>query len=383
MSSPERSPRIETVACHAGREVDPTTGAVAPPLILSTTFERAADGSLPHGNLYSRHDNPNRHALETALAALEAGGVAAAFASGQAATMSVLHALSPGDHVLLPIEMYYNTRGLLDTHYGRWGLRADYVDMTDLRAIESAMQPATRLLWVETPSNPRLFITDIAAVARLARKVGAACVVDNTWATPVCQRPLELGADLVMHSATKYFGGHGDVTGGCVIAPTPDGTLFERIRSYQGLGGAVPSPFDCWLLLRSLPTLPCRVHTQCDSATRIAEALAKQPGIRQVYYPGLTSHPGHETARRQMREFGGMLSFEVEGGASTALAVAANVRLFTRATSLGGFESLIEHRATVEGPNSPTPPGLLRCSIGLEHPDDLIADLARALRSLT
>lgn len=371
---------IETIAAHAGFEGDPTTGAVIPPIVLATTFERSADGTLPHGNLYSRIGAPNRNAVEKTMAALEGGAAAVAFSSGQTATMSVLHSLGPGDHAILPIEMYYNTRGLLDAHYSRWGLKASYVDMTQPESIEKALQENTRLIWVETPSNPRLFITDIEHAASLAHSVGAICVVDNTWATPLLQNPLALGADLVAHSTTKYIGGHSDLLGGCVVSKTTESATYQRIRSFQIQGGAVPSAFDCWLIQRSLPTLACRVRSQCAAAAKIAQFLSEHPKVEKVHFPGLKSHPQHALAVRQMRDFGGMLSFEVYGGAAAAIAVAGKVQIFTRATSLGGFESLIEHRATVEGLKSPTPPGLLRCSIGLEHADDLIHDLGQALQ---
>lgn len=370
---------FETLAAHVGHESDPATGAVTPPMVLSTTFERAPDGTLPHGHLYSRITTPNRTALERALTALEGGTDAAAFSSGQAATLSVLHALGPGAHVVLPCEMYYNTRGLVDSHYVRWGLTASYVDMTDPAEVERAWRPETRLIWIETPSNPRLCIADIGRLAQMAHRAGALCAVDNTWATPLLQRPLELGADLAVHSMTKYLGGHSDLLGGCVVFKDASAEVAQRIRSFQVQGGAVPSAFDCWLLLRSLPTLACRVRAQCASARRIAEYLAQHPRVEQVHYPGLATHPQHAVAGAQMRDFGGMLSFEVRGGRAAAHPVAARVRLFIRATSLGGFESLIEHRIAVEGPGSTTPPGLLRCSIGLEHVEDLLADLAQAL----
>jgi cystathionine gamma-synthase len=373
--------RFETLAAHAGRHPDPANGAVVPSIVLSTTFERQPDGSLPGGHLYSRMGNPNRNAFEEALAALEGGAAGVAFSSGQAASMSVFHALGPGDHAVLPLEMYYNTRGLLDAQYGRWHLQASYVDTTDVENVQRAMQPNTKLVWIETPSNPRLQISDIARIAAIAHAAGAWCVTDNTWATPLFQRPLELGADAVTHSTTKYMGGHSDVLGGCVVVKATENELYRRLRSYQAQGGAVPSAFDCWLLLRSLPTLPCRVRTQCASAKRLAAFLAGHPRVQTVHYPGLASHPQHALANQQMSDFGGMLSFEVKGGAAAAIAVAAQVKLFLRATSLGGYESLIEHRASVEGPKSPTPPGLLRCSIGLEHADDLMEDLAQALES--
>ncbi|MCS6847355.1 MAG: PLP-dependent transferase [Anaerolineae bacterium] len=371
--------KLETLAVHAGREVEPATRAITPSITLSTTFERAEDGSFPGGHIYTRNSNPNRAALERALAALEGGAVAAAFASGNAATSAVLQALAPGDHVIASTETYYGTRAVLTGALRRWGLQADFVDMTDPANIACAMRPNTRLVWVETPSNPRLRLTDIAAAAEIAHAGGARLVCDNTFATPVLQRPLALGADLVVHSTTKYIGGHSDVLGGCVVARADD-DFMGRVRAYQVFGGAAPSPFDCWLLLRSIPTLPHRVRAQSDGALRVAAFLAAHPRVERVHYPGLPAHPGHAIARRQMQGgFGGMLSFQVHGGEAEAMAVAARVRVITRATSLGGVESLIEHRASVEGPESPTPRNLLRLSVGLEHPDDLIADLAQAL----
>ncbi|MFC1465202.1 MAG: trans-sulfuration enzyme family protein [Candidatus Brachytrichaceae bacterium NZ_4S206] len=371
--------KLETLAVHAGREVEPATHAITPSITLSTTFERAEDGSFPGGHIYTRNSNPNRDALERALAALEGGAVAAAFASGNAATSAVLQALSPGDHVIASTETYYGTRAVLTGALRRWGLQADFVDMTDPTNVARAMRPATRLVWVETPSNPRLRLTDITAAAEIAHAGGARLVCDNTFATPVLQRPLALGADLVVHSTTKYIGGHSDVLGGCVVAKADD-DFMGRVRAYQVFGGAAPSPFDCWLLLRSLPTLPYRVRAQSEGALRVATFLAAHPQVAVVHYPGLPAHPGHAIARRQMQGgFGGMLSFQVRGGEAEAMAVAARVRLITRATSLGGVESLIEHRASVEGPESSAPRDLLRLSVGLEHPDDLTADLAQAL----
>jgi cystathionine gamma-synthase len=368
---------IETLAVHAGRAVDPATGAVTPPIYLSTTFERDADGGYSRGYVYTRSGNPNRAALEACLAALEGGAAAAAFASGSAASAAVFQALAPGDHVLAPIDAYHGTIRLLREVFLPWGLAATFVDMTDPDAVRRALRPTTRLVWVETPSNPLLKITDIAAIAAIAHAVGARCLCDNTWASPVLQRPLALGADLVLHATTKYLGGHSDVLGGAVIAREAD-AFFQRIRLVQTSGGAVPSPFECWLTLRGIRTLPLRVRAQADAALRIARFLADHPAVTAVHYPGLEGHPGHAVAARQMAAFGGMLSFQVAGGRDAALAVAARVRLFTRATSLGGTESLIEHRASIEGPGTSTPDDLLRCSIGLEHPDDLIADLAAA-----
>lgn len=373
---------LETLAVHAGRTPDPTTGSVTPPIHPSTTFLRAADGSYPHGFSYARENNPTRHALEQALAALESGSVAAAFPSGNAATSAVFQALNPGDHVLVAAEVYHGTRLIAQRFAEQWGIRVSFVPMDNLEAVQAAIRPDTRLLWVETPSNPRLTIADIAELATLAHAHGALCICDNTFATPILQSPLALGADLVMHSTTKYIGGHSDLLGGCVIAREHD-AFFERVRAYQVLGGAAPSAFDCWLLLRSLPTLPLRVRTQSASALQIAQFLAQHPRVRRVYYPGLPEHPGHTIAEKQMRGgFGGMVSFEIDGTEADALALAGRLRLFTHATSLGSVESLIDHRASVEGPSSTLPPGLLRLSIGLEHPDDLIADLAQALEAL-
>jgi len=370
--------RLETIAVHAGQAIDPATGAVTLPIHLSTTFEREADGSYPRGYIYIRNANPTRAALEECLRALEGGAAAAAFASGSAAMWAIFQALSPGDHVLIPDDVYAGTRRQLQELLAPWGLEMTGVDMTDPAQVERALRPRTRLLWVETPSNPLLKISDIARLAELAHRHGAWCVCDNTWATPLGQRPLELGADLVVHSTTKYLGGHSDTLGGAVIAKET-GALWERIKSIQVLGGAVLAPFDCWLTLRGIRTLPYRLRAHAANAQRVAEFLQRHPKVERVHYPGLEEHPGHAIAKRQMLSYGGMLSCQVRGGREEALAVAAKVRLFTRATSLGGPESLIEHRASIEGPSSPTPQNLLRLSIGLENAEDLIADLAQAL----
>ncbi len=369
--------RIETLAVHAGHAVDQSTGAVSAGIHLSTTFEREPDGSYRSGYSYSRSDNPNRHALEQAMTALEGGVDAAAFGSGVAATAAVFQALKPGDHVIAAAETYHGTTKLLRELLAPWGLEVAFVDMTDLDSVQAAVRPQTKLLWTETPSNPQLKITDLAAVASIAKATGAACACDNTW-SPIIQRPFDLGVDIVVHSTTKYIGGHCDVTGGVVIARDAS-ELFDRIRLYQTAGGAVPSPFDCWLALRGFRTLPWRMRGHCENALKVATFLESHPAVERVHYPGLPSHVMHELARRQMSAFGGMLSFEVIGGREPAMAVAANARLFIRASSLGGFESLIEHRASIGGESPLTPPGLLRCSIGLEHADDLMEDLAQAL----
>ena len=368
---------IETLAVHAGHTVDEATGAVAPPIHLSTTFERNTDGSYRSGYSYSRSNNPTRAALEQALATVEGGSDAAAFGSGIAASVAVFQALRPGDHVIAPAEAYHGTGKFLRDICVPWGLQVAFVDMTDLAAITAAFTPETRLIWAETPSNPQLKVTDLAAVSRIAHDAGAVCVVDNTWA-PIVQKPFEQGADLVIHSTTKYIGGHSDVTGGVVIVHEPN-ELFDRVRMLQATGGAIPSPFDCWLVLRGLQTLPWRMRAHCDNALTVATFLAAHPQVKRVDYPGLRAHPGHDVAVRQMSAFGGMLSFHVRGGREAAINVTAQVRIFTRATSLGGVESLIEHRASIAGESPATPQGLLRCSIGLEHPDDLIADLDQAL----
>ena len=368
----------DTLAVHGAHGPDAATGAVAPPIYLSTTFERSADGSLPHGFIYARDANPNRMALERVLAALEAGAAAAAFSSGQAATMAVFQALSPGDHVVLPESVYYGTRKLMDQVFGRWGLTMTGADMRDAENVAGAIRPRTRLVWVETPSNPLLAVADIARIATLAHDAGARCAVDNTWATPIGQRPLDLGADLVMHSTTKYLGGHGDVMGGAIVAREDD-DFFQRVRLVQTAGGAIAAPFDCWLVVRGIKTLPHRVRAHSANAMAIASFLEAHANVEAVHYPGLASHRGHDIAARQMTAFGGMVSVQVRGGREASLRTKARVRVFTRATSLGGPESLIEHRASVESPDSGTPDNLLRLSIGLEHADDLIADLDQAL----
>ena len=369
--------RVETLAVHAGHEVDAATGAVATPIHLSTTFQRDAEGNYPSGYIYGRSANPNRHALELALAALEGGTEAAALGSGLAASSAVLQALSPGDHVIAPADVYHGMTKLLREVYMRWGLEVSFVDMTQLEAVRAAVRPTTKLIWIETPSNPLLKITDIAAVAEIAHAAGAICACDNTWA-PIVQRPLDFGCDLVMHSTTKYIGGHSDVTGGAVIAKTAT-DFFGRVREIQTTCGGVPSPFDSWLILRGLRSLPWRMRGHCENALKMATWLGDHPRIDQVHYPALVSHAGHDIAARQMSAFSGMLSFEVRGGRETAMAVAAKTKLFIQATSLGGVESLIEHRASIKGEDPRTPQGLLRLSVGLEHPDDLIEDLAQAL----
>ncbi len=369
--------KIETVAVHAGHAVDPATGAVAAPIYLSTTFERDIEGTYSRGFMYTRNDNPNRQTLERGVTMLEGGETAAAFASGTGATMSILQSLSPGDHVLAHVDAYYGTSRLIREIFMRWGLETDFVDMSNLAAVKKALRPNTKLAWAETPSNPLLKIVDLAGIAEIVHDTGAIFVCDNTWA-PVLQRPFDLGADLILHSTTKYFGGHCDVLGGIVVAKT-DSEFFQQIRGIQYEGGAVPSPFDCWLILRGMRTLPWRMRAHSENARKVADFLARHPQVAQVHYPGLSSHPGHKIAAKQMSAFGGMLSFESKDGYGAAMSVAAKTKIFIRATSLGGVESLIEHRASIEGPGTTSPGGLLRLSIGLENADDLIEDLDQAL----
>jgi cystathionine gamma-synthase len=370
--------KIETLAVHAGHEIDPATGAVSPPIHLSTTFERESDGSYSHGYMYTRNNNPNRAQLERAVATLDEGAAAAAFGSGCAAATALFQALAPGDHILAHTGAYYGTLRLLREFFMRWGLDVTFVDMSDPVAVKQALRPNTKLAWVETPSNPLLRIVDIAAIAEVVHGGGALCVCDNTWA-PTIQRPFALGADLIVYSTTKYFGGHCDVAGGIIITRNDD-DFFQRIRTTQTSAGAVPSPFDCWLVLRGMRTLPWRMRAHSENAAKIAAILNEHPRVSSVHYPGLAEHPLHKVAARQMSAFGGMISFEVRGDRKTAMSVQARTKIFIRATSLGGVESLIEHRASIEGPDSTSPEALLRLSIGLENADDLIADLQQALR---
>lgn len=377
MASPT-SKRIETLAVHAGQGPDPATGAIAQPIYLSTTFERDADGSYPRGFTYSRESNPNRAALEACVAALEGGQSALAFSSGMGVATAVLQSLKPGAHIVAPDDVYHGLKKLIEQIFASHGIETTYVDMTDPAQVAAAIRPGTGLIWIETPSNPLLKITDLEKVSAVAKQAGVTTVCDSTFATPVLQHPLKHGIDMVMHSTTKYFAGHSDVTGGVLITAR-DNPVFERARAFQRLGGVVPSPFDSWLTLRGIATLPCRVRAQSDSALQIAQFLANHPAVEGVFYPGLLQHPHHDVAVRQMSLFGGVLSFLVKGPASAAMRVAGTTEIFKRATSLGGTHSLIEHRASVEGPQTKTPQNLLRLSIGLENPLDLIEDLERAL----
>jgi cystathionine gamma-synthase len=312
------------------------------------------------------------------MANLEGGASAVAFASGMAATMAVLQTLAPGDHVVAPLDAYFGTSKLLREHFSPWGLEVSFVDMRNLSTVRAALRPTTRLIWTETPSNPTIAVTDLKGVAAIAKSAGALTACDNTWATPFLQRPLALGVDLVMHSTTKYLSGHCDVMGGVIVAREA-GRVAERLRAVQVHGGAVPSPFDSWLVLRGIRTLPWRMRAHCSNAAAVATFLSEHPQVERVHYPGLRGDPGYQLASTQMAAPGGMLSFVVPGGRPQAFAIAARLRLFARATSLGGPESLVEHRASVEGSGTRAPEGLLRLSVGLEHPEDLVADLSQAL----
>jgi cystathionine gamma-synthase len=374
--------RFETKAIHAGQDPEPAYGAVNVPIYQTSTYAVPAVGE-GKGYDYARTGNPTRTALEIAVAALEGGHGALCFASGMAAETSFLLQLKPGDHVVLPDDVYGGTYRLLNRVLREaMGVEFDTVDLTDEEALRKAVREETRVVWIESPGNPTLKIVDIEAAAAVAHEAGAWCVVDNTFATPYLQQPLELGADLVVHSTTKYLGGHSDVVGGVAVTTNPE--MQERLAFIQNAAGAVPGPMDCFLVLRGLKTLALRMEAHCRGAGQIAEFLSTHPRVRKVYYPGLASHPGHEIAARQMRGFGGMVSFETETERE-ALDVCSKTKLFFLAESLGGVESLIEHpgkmtHASVAGSPLEVPGTLVRLSVGIEHPDDLLEDLDQALR---
>ncbi len=369
----------ETQAIHATNLVDETAGAIATPIFLSTTFARDADGNYPKGHMYSRNSNPNRDALEKGLAILEGGAKAFAFGSGLAAVSAVFQCLKSGDHVLMPSVGYYASVKLAEEIMGPWGLQMSQVDMEDLDAIKAAIQPNTKLIWVETPANPLLGISDIKAISSLAHSQGIKVAVDNTIATPILQNPISFGADIVMHATTKYIGGHSDILGGAIIMRDDD-EWSARIKRVQILMGATQNPLDCYLLARGLKTLPLRMREHSASALALAQLLEKHSAVEQVHYPGLPSHAQHELAKRQMSHgFSGMISIQIKGDEANARRVASELKLFQQATSLGGVESLVEHRRSIEGPDSKTPGNLLRLSVGLEHVDDLWEDLNSSL----
>ncbi|SMD00899.1 trans-sulfuration enzyme family protein [Pedobacter nyackensis] len=369
--------RAETLAIHAGNLYNISTQDVTPPINLSTTFLRNAEGGYSGGHMYSRVSNPNRSALENIISELEKGAEACALSSGNTAGMTVFQALKPGSHILAPDDMYWGFKKQLQTIFADT-LEIDFIDMTDVEGIKKHIKTNTVMIWTETPSNPLLKITDIAAIAEISKANGLVLACDSTFASPCLQNPILLGADLVMHSSTKYIGGHSDVLGGILVTAEKN-ELWEKIRNIQQIGGAVPSPFDCFLLIRSIKTLAYRMRGHCENGMALALYLEKHPAVETVYYPGLPGHPGHETAKKQMSSFGGMLSILVKGDAEEARKVVNKVKLFAQATSLGGVESLIEHRASVEGPDTKTPQNLIRISVGLEHIDDLIDDFEQAL----
>jgi cystathionine gamma-synthase len=374
---------FETLAIHAGQEADPLTGAVVPPIYQVSTYKQDGVGGLRGGYEYSRSANPTRSALEENLAALEGGRRGLAFASGLAAEDCLLRTLLvPGDHVVIPSDAYGGTFRLFAKVVERWGVQWSVADTSDVAAVQAALTPRTKIVWVETPSNPLLGITDIAAVAQAARGAGARLVVDNTFASPYLQQPLSLGADVVVHSTTKYMGGHSDVVGGALVVN--DDALGDELAFHQNAMGAVAGPFDAWLTLRGIKTLGVRMDRHCANAARVAEFLTAHPKVTQVLYPGLPEHAGHEVAAKQMRAFGGMVSFRVAGGEQAAVEVCNRAELFTLGESLGGVESLIEHpgrmtHASAAGSALEVPADLVRLSVGIEAAEDLLADLARAL----
>lgn len=375
---------FETLAIHAGQEPDPLTGAVVPPIYATSTYKQDGVGGLRSGYEYSRSANPTRTALESALAAVEGGARGLAFASGLAAEDTLLRTVCrPQDHVIIPNDAYGGTYRLFAKVHERWDLHYDPVPLHDLDAVAAAMTQKTKVVWVETPTNPLLGIADIAALAQLAHDNGALLVVDNTFASPYLQQPLALGADVVVHSTTKYVGGHSDVVGGALIAA--DAGLGEELTYHQNAMGAVAGPFDAWLTLRGLKTLGVRMDRHCDNAERVVDLLLAHPRVTEVLYPGLPEHPGHEIAAKQMRRFGGMVSFRVAGGEAEAVAVCDRAKLFTLGESLGGVESLVEHpgrmtHASAAGSPLEVPSDLVRLSVGIETVDDLLADLTQALR---
>ncbi|NHN26231.1 aminotransferase class I/II-fold pyridoxal phosphate-dependent enzyme [Flavobacterium jejuense] len=369
---------IQTLAVHAGEKKGKNTDIIQP-IHLSTTFERNEDG-VTGEYIYTRAENPNRIAVEKKMAAIEGAKSAIAFASGMAAINALFDTLlTPNSHIIIPDDCYHGTRQLLDTFFKRWNVTSEMVDMTVISNVEKAITSNTKLIWIETPSNPQLKITDIEAVVSLAKKNAILTVCDNTFATPILQKTLEMGVDYVMYSSTKFFSGHSDILGGVVLTNKEDETS-QSIRTYQKMAGAVPAPFDCWLLNRSLATFPLRFKAQCDNARKIATYLTTHPKIENVFYPGLVTHENHETAKKQMKNgFGSIISILVKGNQETALQFTSKLQIFKHATSLGGVESLVEHRRSVEGTNPISPENLIRLSIGIEHINDLIADLEQAL----
>jgi len=372
------SKKIETIAIHGSMEHKSGSKSIVPSIEVSTNFEHSEKGHLDGDLLYTRHSNPNRLQLEKVLAELEGGESCAAFSSGMAAIGAVFQAMEEGSHIIVPKDVYHGTRKTLNTFGKRWNLEFTYTDMRNLEQVQNNIQSSTKLIYVETPSNPLMHITDLEKVCELAKSTGAKVCVDNTWPSPLNLNPIEFGAHLVMHSTTKYLAGHSDILGGAIISAKND-ELFDRIRTIQQGQGAVPSPRDCWLLCRSIRSFPYRMRAHNENAGKIAAFLSNHPKIKEVYYPGLETHQGYEIARSQMRGFGGMISFLFDGNEEESLKVVASSKLISRATSLGGIESTWEHRRSSEGDDSNSPENLIRLSVGLEHSDDLIADLETSL----
>ncbi len=370
---------IETIAIHSSmKEQVGENEPIVPGIEMSTIYEHRKSRRQEDDWKYTRHSNPNRVQLENVIRDLENGDHCAAFSSGIAAISSVFQTVESSSHVLVPEDVYFGTRKLIWEFAERWNLEVDFIDMTDLEMVSSSLKENTQLVWMETPSNPRLLITDVVEVSKIAKNHGAIAAIDNTWPTPFNMRPLELGADVVIHSTTKYLGGHSDILGGAVITKGNE-ELFERIRTIQVVQGAVPSPQDCWLLSRSIRSFPYRMRAHNENGKKVADFLNGHPKVEQVFYPGLSTHPGHDIAKAQMDDFGGMISFLIDGTAEDAIKVVAGAKMIKAATSLGGIESIWEHRKSSEGEESPTPDNLIRLSVGLEHPDDIISDLELAL----
>ncbi|MFM9840278.1 MAG: trans-sulfuration enzyme family protein [Cyclobacteriaceae bacterium] len=369
---------FKTICAHAGATPDPATGAVTAPLYFSSTFHYPPTGENPTGNVYSREGNPTRNSLENVLAQLEQGEDAAAFSSGSAAANAVFLSLRPGDHLIINFDAYAGVRTMLKDIFMPWGLDVTFTDLGDLKNLNASIKPTTKLVWTESPTNPQMRIVDLISVIAICKQHHIKVAIDNTFATPALQNPIVLGADIVMHSTTKYLGGHSDLTGGALITAKKD-EMWERIRHIQHIQGAVPSPFDCWLLMRGIRSFVPRMVQHLSNAKAVAEFLSHHPKVERVLYPGLVSHPGHEVAKKQMSDFGAMVSFLVKGTKEDAIKIAQRVKVFTNATSLGGTESLLEHRKSVEGPDSPTPDNLIRLSVGLEDSASLIEDLKQAL----
>ncbi len=378
MGNPEESSmKFETIAVHAGAERD-STGAIAPPLHLSTNFEHSPSGETLNGFLYVRIDNPVQRRLENALTSVEGGQTALVFASGAAAGATYLQSLPSGSHVLFSDDLFYGFRAMAPSFLPHWGIEWSEVDMTDLAAVRAGIRSNTKLVWAELPTNPLMKIIDVAAIAKIAHSAGAQLLVDSTFPTPALLRPLPLGADVTLHSTTKYLGGHSDVQGGALVFAQRD-EQFAQASNIRKMLGSVAAPFNSWLVLRGLRTLPTRMRVHSANAMAVAVFLESHPQVAEVLYPGLPSNPGHRVAKEQMTDFGGMLSFRAKGGGNRAIEIASQVRLFINAGSLGGSESLIQHAVSVMHPADNIPNDLLRVSVGLEHPDDLIADLRQAL----